>query len=84
VLLLSLNGELPEIGYVVSLEYIYYVFFGLCLVCIGITLFMEWLQHNGKHPKIMEPINFSLHIIYLTTVTLTIIYYLVTYHGRFA
>jgi branched-chain amino acid transport system substrate-binding protein len=84
VLLLSLNSELPEIGYTVSLDYIYYVFFGLCLLCIGITLLMEWLQQNGKHAKLVGRCNVFLHIIYLPIVTLTITYYVVIYHGRLA
>jgi branched-chain amino acid transport system substrate-binding protein len=84
VLLLSLNGELPAIGYAVSLDYIYYVFFVLCLVCIGITLLMEWFGRNGKRPEMVDRSNVFLHTIYLTTLILTITSYVVIYHDRLA
>ncbi len=32
VLLISINSQLPPIGYTVSIEYVFYVFFGLCLM----------------------------------------------------
>jgi branched-chain amino acid transport system substrate-binding protein len=81
VLLLSVNSELPDIGYVVSLDYIYYIFFGLCLLYTVISMFMEWL-HEQKRPIATRYLNISLHVIYLATVVATIVYYVVTYGSR--
>jgi hypothetical protein len=53
VLLLSINGELPEIGYVVSLHYIYYIFFALCFICIVVPMFMKSLEAQ-KHPHLLR------------------------------
>jgi branched-chain amino acid transport system substrate-binding protein len=82
VLLLSVNSELPEIGYVVSLDYIYYIFFVLCLECIVVPMVMEWLNEQG-HKVATSWLNRGLHITYPLIVIATIVYYLVTYSGRF-
>jgi branched-chain amino acid transport system substrate-binding protein len=76
VLLLSVNGELPDIGYGVSLDYIYYIFFGLCLLCIVIPMFMERLHKQ----KVRRRLNIGLHVVYLSVVVATSIYYIATYH----
>jgi branched-chain amino acid transport system substrate-binding protein len=81
VLLLSVNGELPDIGYVVSLYHIYYAFFFLCLICIIIPMFMEWLDErnpqpegfDGQSPSVAR-INIALHITYLSVVAIIIVY----------
>lgn len=83
VLLLSVNSELPDIGYVVSLDYIYYIFFGLCLLCTIIPMVMEWL-HQQKRPLAMRWLNIGLHVIYLATVAATVTYYIATYGTRLA
>ena len=80
VLLLSINSELPEIGYAVSLDYIYYIFFALCLVCIVVSM---WLYEKPDN-TFTRWIDRILHIAYVATVVTTIIYYLVTYSNRFA
>jgi branched-chain amino acid transport system substrate-binding protein len=82
VLLLSVNSELPEIGYVVSLDSIYYIFFGLCLVCIMVSIVIEWLHERGRACA-TRWISNGLRVTYLVIVIATIIYYLVTYSNRF-
>jgi len=79
VLLLSVNSELPEIGYAVSLDYIYYVFFALCLVCIVASI---WL-YERKLTAATRWINRGLHTTYVATVIITIICYLAIYSNRF-
>ena len=81
VLLLSVNSELPDIGYVVSLDYIYYIFFGLCLLCTVIPMFMEWL-HERKRPIATRYLNVSLHVVYLATIVATVVYYAAMYGSR--
>jgi branched-chain amino acid transport system substrate-binding protein len=83
VLLLSVNSELPDIGYVVSLDYIYYIFFGLCLLCTVVPMFMEWL-HEQKRVATARYLNIGLHIVYLATVAATVTYYIATYGNRLA
>lgn len=81
VLLLSINSELPDIGYVVSLDYIYYIFFVLCLLCTVVPMFMEWL-YEQKHVVATRILDVGLHFIYLAAVAITIAYYLITYGSR--
>ncbi len=80
VLLLSINNELPEIGYAISLDYIYYIFFALCLECIVVSM---WL-YEKKPGKFTRLINNLLHITYVAVVITTMICYFAIYHSRFA
>jgi branched-chain amino acid transport system substrate-binding protein len=82
VLLLSLNSELPEIGYVVSLSYIYYIFFAICLLCMIAALFMERMEERGQIVSLRRA-NIALHITYLTIVAAVVICYLIVYGSRF-
>ncbi|HEU5382324.1 MAG TPA: ABC transporter substrate-binding protein [Ktedonobacteraceae bacterium] len=82
VLLLSVNSELPAIGYVVSLSYIYYIFFAICLLCMIAALLMERMEERGKHVAVFR-MNIALHITYLAIVAAVVISYLVVYSNRF-
>ena len=44
VLLSSVNAQLGGIGYTIAIEYVFYVFFGLCLLCIVSILAAERLR----------------------------------------
>jgi branched-chain amino acid transport system substrate-binding protein len=93
ILLLSINSELPEIGYVVSIQYIYYIFFFLCFICTVVPMFMK-RQDDGREERLQEKgdentvakdwRDISLHIFYLVVVFCTIIGYLIVYSSRFA
>ena len=48
VLLLSINNQLPEIGYTIALEYTFYVFFFLCVFSIVTTTIGEKLEKAGR------------------------------------
>lgn len=82
VLLLSVNSELPAIGYVVSLSYIYYIFFAICLLCMVAALLMEKMEERGKNVAIFR-MNIALHVIYLAIVAAVVIGYLAVYGNRF-
>lgn len=82
VLLLAVNSELPAIGYVVSLSYIYYIFFSICLVCMVTALLMEKMEERGKNIAVFRT-NIALHVIYLAIVAAVVIGYLVIYGNRF-
>jgi branched-chain amino acid transport system substrate-binding protein len=48
VLLVSINNQLGNIGYVIAVEYGFYVYFALCLLCIVAVLLSERLRVAGR------------------------------------
>jgi branched-chain amino acid transport system substrate-binding protein len=48
VLLTSINAQLGNVGYVIAVEYGFYVFFGLCLLCIIAVLAEERFRAAGR------------------------------------
>lgn len=48
VLLSAINSQLGNVGYVIAVEYGFYVFFMLCLLCIISVLAAEQLRVSGK------------------------------------
>jgi ABC-type branched-subunit amino acid transport system substrate-binding protein len=48
VLLTSINSQLGSIGYIIAIEYGFYIFFGLCLLCIVAVLSAERLRAVGR------------------------------------
>ena len=50
MLLASINSQLGNVGYVIAIEYGFYVFFVLCLLCIVAVLLAERLRASGRQP----------------------------------
>jgi ABC-type branched-subunit amino acid transport system substrate-binding protein len=50
VLLSAINSQLGNVGYVIAVEYGFYVFFALCLLCIVAVLAAERLRVAGRGP----------------------------------
>jgi len=50
VLLSSINAQLGNVGYVIAIEYGFYVFFVLCLLCIVAVLAAERFRVAGRQP----------------------------------
>ena len=48
VLLAAINAHLGNVGYVIAVEYGFYVFFALCLLCIIVVLLGERLRLAGR------------------------------------
>jgi ABC-type branched-subunit amino acid transport system substrate-binding protein len=48
VLLTSINSQLGSIGYIIAVEYGFYIFFGLCLLCIVSVLAAERLRAASR------------------------------------
>ncbi|MFJ6525571.1 ABC transporter substrate-binding protein [Streptomyces longwoodensis] len=48
VLLTNVTGSLPDIGYVVALEWVYYAFMFLVGTCVFISLAGAWLQEHDN------------------------------------
>jgi branched-chain amino acid transport system substrate-binding protein len=49
VLLISISNQLPALGYTVALEYVFYVFFGLCLMSMTTGFLAEILRNKKFH-----------------------------------
>ena len=50
VLLAAINSQLGNVGYVIAIEYGFYIYFALCLLCIVAVLIAERLRVAG-HPQ---------------------------------
>jgi branched-chain amino acid transport system substrate-binding protein len=48
VLLAAINSQLGNVGYVMAAEYVFYVFFALCLLCITSVVVSEHRRLAGK------------------------------------
>jgi branched-chain amino acid transport system substrate-binding protein len=65
VLLASINSQLGNVGYVIALEYGFYVYFTLCLLCIVAVLAAERLRVTGSHPVAFRVERWSRHAFLL-------------------
>ncbi len=81
VLLLSFNNQLPEIGYSVALEYIFYVYFSLCLIPILETVVSAKLDKDG-HKGTLRTVQLTSRIVYPVIMVTTIAIYLISYGSR--
>jgi branched-chain amino acid transport system substrate-binding protein len=83
VLLLSFNNQLPEVGYTVAMEYVFYVYFCLCLIPILVTAIGAKLDKDGK-TKAFRYLNIASWIIYPVIFFTTLVTFLITYGDRLA
>jgi ABC-type branched-subunit amino acid transport system substrate-binding protein len=54
VLLAAINGQLGNVGYVIAVEYGFFVFFALCLTCIVTVLLAERNRIAGRSTRAIE------------------------------
>ncbi len=66
VWLSSINAQLGNVGYIMAIEYAFYVFFTLCLLCIVSLLLGERLRLLGRSAVAVDR---AAHILFLTLVT---------------
>jgi branched-chain amino acid transport system substrate-binding protein len=71
VLLVSLSNQLPDIGYTVAIESVFYVFFALCLMAILSAFVRERLQYAKRH-SLAIMLNRSAKTVYVLTVVVTV------------
>jgi hypothetical protein len=71
VLLISITNQLPALGYTVALEYIFYVFFMLCLMAMVTGFLSEILRNKQFHHHVYR-IDLFGRVAYVLTVVLTI------------
>ncbi|MBD2176255.1 ABC transporter substrate-binding protein [Pseudanabaena sp. FACHB-1998] len=81
VLLLSFNNQLPEVGYTVAMEYVFYVYFCLCLFPILVTVIGTKLDKDG-HKKAFKYLNIASWIVYPLILIITISTFVIAYSDR--
>ena len=70
VLLVSIGNQLPPLGYTVTLEYVFYVFFALCLMAMFAGFLTETLR-NRQLKRHVAVIDMIARTTYLATVLAT-------------
>ncbi|MFO0210562.1 MAG: ABC transporter substrate-binding protein, partial [Pseudanabaena sp.] len=78
VLLLSFNNQLPEVGYTVAMEYVFYVYFCLCLLPIIVTAIGTKLDKDG-HKKAFKYLNIASWIAYPLILITTVAAFAISY-----
>jgi uncharacterized membrane protein YhaH (DUF805 family) len=79
VLLTSINTQLGGIGYVIAVEYLFYVFFALCVFCIMTVLLAERLR-TRKHEGGAVVVEHSARILFMIAAAATgLTAYLITW-----
>ena len=82
VLLLSINNQLPEIGYTIALEYTFYVFFFLCVFSIVITTIGEKLEKAGRKEAVRR-LNLFARVFFPLVVVMSVAVFGVIYSHSF-
>jgi ABC-type branched-subunit amino acid transport system substrate-binding protein len=80
VLLISITNQLPPLGYTVALEYVFFVFFLLCLTAMITGLLSETLRNKTFHRHVIKVDMFG-RFAYVAIAAVTIGVYLWKY-GR--
>jgi ABC-type branched-subunit amino acid transport system substrate-binding protein len=71
VLLAAVNNQLGALGYTIAVEYVFYVFFGLALLCIFYVAAFERLRLSG-HEIAAGRLELGTRALFLATVAATI------------
>jgi branched-chain amino acid transport system substrate-binding protein len=72
VLLSSVNAQLGGIGYTIAIEYVFYIYFGLCLLCIVSILTAERLRVDKREAAAVRTESAS-HALFVLTIAATAI-----------
>ncbi len=67
ILLSSINGQLGAVGYTLTIEYAFYIFFALALLSITTVLSAERLRFVGNHST-AAVVDYSARVIFALTV----------------
>ena len=63
VLHASINNQLGEIGYTVPIEYVFHLFFFLCLLCMLAALIEEQMRIAGRRTAVRVT-RISAHVLF--------------------
>jgi hypothetical protein len=72
VLLSAVNSQLGGVGYTIAVEYAFYAFFGLGLLCVVYVMASETFRHGNK-VAIAKRVEHATRIIFVTAVVLTVV-----------
>ncbi len=72
VLLSAINSQLGNVGYVIAVEYGFYLFFALCLLCIPTVLIAERQRLVGS-PQLALTVERAGRVTFLTIFVVTTI-----------
>jgi branched-chain amino acid transport system substrate-binding protein len=78
VLLSAINSQLGNVGYVMAAEYVFYIFFTLCLLSIVSVLAAEQLRVAGRQRAAVIAERSTRALFLLTVVGTTVIAWLVS------
>jgi hypothetical protein len=81
VLLTSVTSVLPQVGYTVAIEWVFYAFIFLSAICIIIGLVGDRLYDERRYGELRRLDLFS-HIFYPVFVAGVVLAYVVRYGGR--
>jgi ABC-type branched-subunit amino acid transport system substrate-binding protein len=78
VLLISIGNQLPSLSYTMALEYIFYVFFALCLMAMCAGFIGEILRNRAHHGHVIA-VDLIARVAYGTVVLVTIAVFVLMY-----
>jgi branched-chain amino acid transport system substrate-binding protein len=81
VLLTSINNQLGSVGYTIAVEYLFYVFFCLSLLCIVAVLTAERLRASERK-EAAQRLTFWTRILFLIAVFLSVLATVILYFQR--
>jgi hypothetical protein len=70
VLLSAVNNQLGSVGYTISAEYAFYVFFALGLLCVFYVMLFETLRLGGREPAASR-VEHATRLVFLAGVGVT-------------
>lgn len=82
VLLGTVDNQLSDASYTVAIEYLFYVFFALCLISLVVGVLRERL-HQLKRDRFIRALDLSVWIGYPVTIAVVVTIYIIHYHQFF-
>ncbi|MFT4040431.1 MAG: ABC transporter substrate-binding protein [Thermomicrobiales bacterium] len=79
VLLTSVTGVLPQIGYTVAIEWGFYAFILLSAICIIFGLVGDWMYEQGRYQELRRLDRFS-HIFYPAYIAVIVAVYVIRFN----
>ncbi len=76
VLLTGINNQVSDVGYIMAIEYAFYIFFALCLFVMILTILEHPKSPDKKPPAWLNPLGI---VGYIATVAGTLIYFWAAY-----
>lgn len=78
VLLNAINSQLTDVGYTVAIEYLFYIYFVICLSCIVVAMLADRMDAS-KRQKVAQRIRVGFRILYPVMIIGIVAFYWVSY-----